>query len=50
MKSHIRRSKASGSDKARVELAIRRGWKPGYPVSDFIRRARRNRHQEQIIQ
>jgi hypothetical protein len=35
MKSHIRWSKASGSDKRKVEKLLRRGWEPGKRIGDF---------------
>lgn len=37
MKSHLRFSKASGSDRAKVELLIRRGWQPGQPAYRYHR-------------
>ena len=37
-KTFLRQSKASGSTRIKVDTAIRRGWQPGLPVSDFLRR------------
>lgn len=40
MKSFLRASRASGSTKRRVDLAIRRGWQPGMKLSDVFKRRR----------
>jgi hypothetical protein len=36
MKSAIRGSRASGTEKAKIEKLIRRGWKPGFRIGDFL--------------
>jgi hypothetical protein len=41
MKSARRFSKASRSTHRKVEVAIRRGWRPGLKVSDVIKRRHR---------
>ena len=38
MKSSIRFSKASLSAHRKVELAIRRGWRPGLKIKDVLKR------------
>jgi hypothetical protein len=37
-KSHLRLSAASGSDRRKVELLIRRGWKPGRTFGECLAR------------
>ena len=41
MKSALRYSKASGTEKAKIERLIRRGWKPGFRIGDFLGGKRR---------
>jgi hypothetical protein len=36
MKSANRWSKASGTEKAKIARLIRRGWKPGFRIGDFL--------------
>ena len=43
MKSNFRRSKTGNSTIRRIDLIIRRGWKPGLRASDFYRGNRRTR-------
>ena len=38
MKSHLRRSKSSGSERAKIERLVALGWKPGMPVSAVLRK------------
>jgi hypothetical protein len=45
MKSSRRRSKCDQSTLRRVDLIIRRGWKPGLRPSDFYRGSARNRRE-----
>jgi hypothetical protein len=40
-KSYLRASKASGTDRAKVELLIRRGWAPGRTFGEVLERRRR---------
>ena len=35
MKSHLRFSKASGTERAKIKKLIRRGWEPGKRIGDF---------------
>ena len=43
MKTALRFKRASGSARAKIETALRRGWQPGDKVRDFLRRqSRRN--------
>lgn len=41
MKSALRWSRASGSARQKIELAIRRGWRPGLKISDVLKRRTR---------
>jgi len=41
VKTHLRFSRADGSTRRKVEEAIRRGWRPGCPVSEFLKRRKR---------
>jgi len=43
MKSYLRFSRASGSTRQRVELAIRRGWRPGLKIGDLLSRKSQRR-------
>ena len=43
MKSAMKFSKASGTERAKVEKLIRRGWRPGCRVSDFLHRRKHQR-------
>ena len=45
MKSSQSFSRASGSTRRRIDLIIRRGWKPGLRPSDFYRGSSRNRRE-----
>ena len=38
MKSHLRFSKASGSERAKIQRLVRRGWRPGIRIGDFLSR------------
>jgi hypothetical protein len=38
MKTHLRFSKASRSTRQKIEMAIRRGWRPGLKISDVLKR------------
>ena len=42
-KSFLKKSKASNSTRRRVELVVRRGWRPGLPPQLFYRGSRRSR-------
>jgi hypothetical protein len=46
MKSPLRGSRADGSTKAKVDLLIRRGWRPGLRISDVLQRRNDKRRQE----
>jgi hypothetical protein len=40
-KSYLRRTRASGSDKIKIERAIRRGWQPGKRIGDVLGRRKK---------
>jgi len=41
-KNHTRASKASGSTRRRVDIAIRAGWQPPLPAAWFYRKSRKH--------
>lgn len=41
MKSALRFSKASGTERAKIEKLIRRGWQPGKRIGDVLRNKRK---------
>jgi hypothetical protein len=41
MKSFLRKSAASGSDRAKIEKLVRRGWQPGIKIGDVLGNRRR---------
>jgi hypothetical protein len=41
MKSNMRFSKASGTERVKVEKLIRRGWQPGKRIGDVLRNKRK---------
>jgi hypothetical protein len=48
MKSYLRGSKASGTDRAKVALLLRRGWEPGLAIGKAL--SRRKRRQAWVAQ
>jgi hypothetical protein len=43
MKSFLRKSAASGTERAKIEKLVRRGWQPGIKIGDLLAGSRRNR-------
>ena len=41
MKSAMRFSKASGTERAKIEKLIRRGWQPGKRIGDVLKNRRK---------
>jgi hypothetical protein len=41
MKSPYRSSKASGTEKAKIDKLIRRGWQPGKRIGDILSNRRK---------
>ncbi len=41
MKTFLRWAKLSGSGATKIEILLRRGWRPGLPPALFLRRRRR---------
>lgn len=46
-KSFLRISKASGTDRSKVDKLIRRGWRPGIKIGDLLSR-KRNRKEGRL--
>lgn len=46
MKSYLRRSKATGTELHKINVAMRRGWQPGCRTGDYLGGRRRRRGKE----
>jgi hypothetical protein len=43
MKSYLRKSSASGTDRAKIEKLVRRGWQPGLKIGDVLSNRKRRK-------
>jgi len=43
MKNFLRKSAASGTDRAKIEKLVRRGWQPGIKIGDVLSNRRRRK-------
>ena len=43
VKSFIRKSAASGTDRAKIEKLVRRGWQPGLKIGDVLSNRKRRK-------